>query len=359
MKFGKFVGLILLVFSAFLLWRIRFVVLLGFLAVVLATIINRVVRLFTRLRLKRGWAIALTYLLISGIVAGVLAVAVPPFVEQVRAWLVQAPYEASQIRRWVEQLDEWVPFELSTIGQQLDMFISDIPRIARSLFDNFFSFFTGTLSLLLNTFLVLAVTTMLLANPRAYRKAFVALFPHFYRLRIQEILDGCESALAGWGIGILFNMAVIMLMSFVGLMVIGVPLPIANASIAGVLTFIPNVGPVLSVIPPAILALLESPWKAAAVVVLYVVIQQLESNFLTPLVMNHQVSLLPAATLLFQLVFGLLFGFFGLFLALPIVVVGQVWLEEVLVKDIMNTWQKPSPVDNYRTTQPAFVNERA
>jgi predicted PurR-regulated permease PerM len=341
MKFGKSIGLIVLVISAIFLWHIRVIVLLGFLSVVLATLLNRLVRLFTRWRLRRGWAIVLTLLLIAGLATGILTIAVPPFVKQVQQWLNQAPTELSQIRSWIEQLDQQVPIELSEIGEQLDTFVADIPRVVRGIFDNFFLLFKGTLSFLVNSLLVLAATILLLANPKTYRSALIKLFPQFYRPRIQEILNGCEASLVGWGAGILFNMAVITVMSFLGLVLIGVQLPIANAAIAGLLTFIPNVGPVLSVVPPTVLALLESPWKAVAVVILYIVIQQVESNFLTPLVMNHQVSLLPAVTLLSQLVFGLLFGLLGLFLALPILVVGQVWLEEVLIKDIMDQWQRP------------------
>jgi predicted PurR-regulated permease PerM len=345
-KFGKLVGIVVLTLGLFLLWRVRFVVLLGFLSVTLATILNKMVRQLTRWHIKRGWAIALTLFMILIIVTIILAIAVPPFLDQVRQWLDQAPTEVSQIRIWIEELDRRVPLELSQIGQQLDMFVRDIPRVARSLFNNFFLLFRQTLGILVNSFLVLAATVMLLADPKTYRRAFVSLFPEFYRARVQEVLSRCEDALVGWGLGILFNMVVITLMSFIGLMFIGVPLPIANACIAGVLTFIPNVGPVLSVVPPAVLALLEAPWKAVAVIILYVAIQQIESNFLTPLVMKQQVSLLPAVTLLSQLVFGLLFGFFGLFLALPIVVVGQVWLQEIVVKDIMDNWRQAEPSDS-------------
>jgi predicted PurR-regulated permease PerM len=107
------------------------------------------------------------------------------------------------------------------------------------------------------------------------------------------------------------------------------------------LTFIPNIGPTLSVIPPIAIALLEDPWKALAVLILYIIIQQIESNLLTPLVMAQQVSLLPAVTLLAQVFFATFFGFLGLLLALPLTVVGQVWLKEVLLEDILDNWGKP------------------
>jgi predicted PurR-regulated permease PerM len=86
------------------------------------------------------------------------------------------------------------------------------------------------------------------------------------------------------------------------------------------------------------LLLLDTPWKALAVLILYILIQQVESNLLTPYVMAQQVSLLPAITLLAQVFFATFFGFLGLFLALPLTVVAQVWLKEVLVKDILDQW---------------------
>jgi predicted PurR-regulated permease PerM len=90
------------------------------------------------------------------------------------------------------------------------------------------------------------------------------------------------------------------------------------------------------------MALLDAPWKAIAVIILYIVIQQIETNILTPVVMEKQVSLLPAITLLSQIAFAVFFGILGLFLALPITVVAQVWIKEIIVKDILDTWQRES-----------------
>jgi predicted PurR-regulated permease PerM len=104
----------------------------------------------------------------------------------------------------------------------------------------------------------------------------------------------------------------------------------------------------LSVIPPLLLALLDSPSKAGAVLLLYFLIQQIEGNLVTP-IMEKQVSLLPAYTLALLRVFGFLLVFLGVFLALPILIVIQIWVKEVLIKDILDGWQTaPSrkPVDN-------------
>lgn len=338
MKFGKLLGLVALLLSLYLLWRVRFVVLLGFTAIALATVLNRVVRFLTRLKLKRGMAIAITFIALFSLIALTTKIILPPFAEQVSQWLDRVPLEVNRISLWLEQIDNQVPPEVAEQLEKLDTLIRDIPQVARSLFSNFFLFFRKTLAIIINALLVLVVTLMLLANPKAYRRAFVCLFPQFYRARVQHILDRCETSLVAWGMGILFNMLVISMLSFIGLALIDIPLPIGNAFLAGILTFIPNVGPILSVIPPAVLGALEAPWKGLAVIGLYILIQQLESNFLTPLVMKRQVALLPAVTLISQLVCGILFGFLGLFLALPLVVTGQVWIQELVVKDVMNSW---------------------
>ena len=344
MKFGSLVGLVALLLGLYLLWLIRFIVLLAFTAVAFATVLNRIVRWLTERHVKRNLAVGLTVITLAVLSVLVAWLIAPPFVNQVNQWLDQAPFEIAQIRAWLNEVDSRVPIELSEQLQKLDTFIQDIPIVARSVFNNAFLFFRNTLSVLLNLLLVLVITIMLLANPKPYRRAFVCLFPQFYRYRIVDILDSCEVALVGWSTGILFNIFVITALSFSGLAIIGVPLPIGNAFVAGMLTFIPNIGPVLSVIPPALLGLLEAPWKGVAVVVLYILIQQVESNFLTPMVMKRQVSLLPAIALISQLICGVLFGFLGLFLALPLTVVGQVWLQELVVKDIMNGWQQKTPI---------------
>ena len=98
--------------------------------------------------------------------------------------------------------------------------------------------------------------------------------------------------------------------------------------------------------------MIEDPWKAGAVVVLYIVIQQLEQYLLVPFVMSKQLSLLPAVTLLSQVIFAIFFGFLGLFLAIPLVIVGQIWLQEVLIKDILDPWQDS---EKFRDDMPTLL----
>jgi predicted PurR-regulated permease PerM len=117
-----------------------------------------------------------------------------------------------------------------------------------------------------------------------------------------------------------------------------VKLVLANALLAGLLNIIPNVGPTMSTVFPMSVAVLDAPWKSIAVLGSYVVIQNLESYVITPSVMHHQVKLLPGLTLTAQFVFTLMFGPLGLLLALPLAVVLQVVIREVLIHDVLDHW---------------------
>ena len=343
MRFSNLVGTIALLIAVYILWQIRFILLLAFAAVALATAINYLVKFLMKLGVKeRSTSIVLSLILLLLIFVSFILLVVPPFIDQVQQSLYLLPKAANEIAVWLTWLQKQVPEQLVGEIQKLENVTRNLPELATKLAGNFYGVFSGSLEAILNILLVTVVTIMLLVTPHPYVRLFLAFFPSFYRRRAARILEKCEAALVGWTQGILFNMLVISVLSWLGLSILGVQLPLANALLAGLFTFIPNLGPVLSCIPPIVLALIEAPWKALAVLVLYILIQQAESNILTPLVMKQQVSLLPAVTLLSQATFAVFFGFIGLFLALPLTVVAQVWIEEILIKDILSNWGKQS-----------------
>ncbi|HCF25646.1 MAG TPA: AI-2E family transporter [Cyanobacteria bacterium UBA11049] len=339
MRLGQWLGLLALVISLYILWQIRQVVLLFFAAVVLATILNRVVRFLQRYRIKRGIAIAITVLLLLAIIVGFVAGIVPSFIDQLQQLIKILPTLSDRVRLWVDSVQSRLPVQIAQF-QAINALTQNLQTWIGRLLGNFFVILNNSLAAVINLLLFLVLTIMTLVNPTQYRRVFVLAFPAFYRRRVEEILDECENSLVGWIKGTLIDMLVIGVLSYIGLLLLRVPLPLVNAALAGLLEFIPNVGPTLSIIPPTLLALADEPWKAVAVIILYIAIQQFESLILVPLVMAQQVSLLPVFTILAVVVFASLFGFLGLFLAIPLLVVTQIWLKEVLVKDVLNKWQR-------------------
>ena len=340
MKLGQWIGLLALIASCYILWQIRQALLLLFAAVVLATALNRLARYLQKFRLKRPIAVLLSITFLVLIFVGLFLIVVPPFAQQFQQLTQRAPQGIARLNQWIDQIETAFSGQ---IGQQLpNLDINDIIQQLRPIFNQLVggagAFVGNTVGVVLSFLLVIVLTLMTLAEPLSYRKAFIQLFPSFYRRRVDGILDECEIALGRWVIGALISMSVITFLSLIGLSILQVPLALAHSVVAGLLNLIPNIGPGLSVIPPMTIALLDSPIKSGFVLILYFLIQQFESNLLTPYVMAQQVALLPAVTLIAQVFFATFFGFLGLLLALPLTVVAQVWIREVLIKDILNQW---------------------
>ncbi|GAB4241310.1 MAG: AI-2E family transporter [Stanieria sp.] len=343
MRFKHWLGLIALVLSLYILWQIRQIVLLLFAAVILATILNRVVRRLQRSRVKRGFAIAITILILVTLIVGFFGLIMPSLIAQLQELINILPQISQRLRIWIDWLQSVIPGSMLERLEQfrgLENLTQQIQTWISQLLGNFLVLLNNSLSAVLNILLFLVLTIMLLADPFQYRRIFILAFPAFYRRRVDEILGECETSLVGWIKGTLMTMMIIALLSFTGLSILRVPLPFVNAALAGLLEFIPNVGPTLSVIPPTLLALLDAPWKAGATILLYVVIQQVESLILVPIIMKEEVNLLPVFTILAVVVFASFFGFLGLFMAIPLLIVSQIWIKEVLVKDILNKWEK-------------------
>lgn len=339
MSLDQWIGLIVIVISLYIVWQIKEVLLLIFAAVVLATTLNRLSRRFQQFGLKRGFSVLLSVSVFFAIIISFFWLVVPPFADQFQELTKQFPEGLERFDNWLENLKLRVPSALSPYIPDINSLIQQAEPWLKHIADSSVAFVSGSLEVLLKILLVIVLTGMFLAEPLAYRKVFVRLFPSFYRQRVDRILDLCGISLERWVAGAIMAMFVVGGMSFVGLWILGVPAALALGILAGFLNLIPNLGPTLSAIPAMAIAFSpDSPWRLLVVLILYFVIQQIESNFLTPVVMAHQVSLLPAVTLVSQLFFAYFLGFSGLFLALPLTVVGRIWLEEVLVKDVLDAW---------------------
>ncbi|MBD2522383.1 AI-2E family transporter [Nostoc sp. FACHB-133] len=338
MNLGQWIGLIAIVLSLYILWQIREVLLLMFAAVVLATTLNRLAKRFQRFGMKRGFAVLLAVAIFFAGIVGFFWLIVPPFAQQFQELTYQVPKGFGRFNTWLDALRTRIPNELVPYIPDINSLIQQAQPFVNRVLGNSFAFVSGSLEVVLKILLVLVLTGMMLADPLAYRKVFVRLFPSFYRRRVEGILNKCEVSLEGWITGAFIAICVVGIMSLVGLSILGVKAALALAILAGFFNLIPNLGPTMSVIPAMAIAFLDEPWKAIAVFILYFIIQQVESNFITPVVMAHQVSLLPAITLIAQLFFVTFFGFLGLFLALPLTVVAKIWLQEVLIKDVLDEW---------------------
>lgn len=343
MKFNDLVRFLCLVIALTLLWQFRQVLLLVFAAVVLAIAMNSLVRKLVRsFGIRREWSVSIAFSLMLLTIAVLLILVVPLLASQSQQIIQRIPTGFANFSRWLNDLmadpPRWVPTWVPELSLQLPEFadlMQQISSLANNIFGSFYSFFSSSLAVLLEILLVIVLALMMLANPMAYRRLLLKLFPFRYRQRADEIFSKCEVTLLYWLGAVLFKSLFVAILSFLGLILIGVDYAFTHAVIAGLFNFIPNLGPLLSTVFPLSVALLNSRSQSLAVIILYVIIQNIETYLFGPIILQRQVSLLPAATLVAQLFFTVFLGPLGLLLAIPLALIAKIWIEEAWIKDVL------------------------
>lgn len=194
---------------------------------------------------------------------------------------------------------------------------------------------TGIFGVLGSAVLVVMLGVFFCFSPGTYRDGVVRLLPSGKRRRMVQVLDEAGGALRWWLVGVAINMAVIALFMTVGLTLIGLPHALALGFQAGLLAFIPTIGPLIAALPIMLVSLSEGYATVLWALGLYAAVQMLESNVLTPLVQMELVALYPGTILVAQLIMLSLFGPVGLALATPLAAVGKVLVQRLYVEDIL------------------------
>ncbi len=341
MKLTDWINLAALGVALVIIWQFRQIVLLIFAAVVITIALNSLVRFLSRFYnwpRQRSVLVTAALVLLGAVIF--LGLVLPLFISQFQELLLLTPKGFDQLGGWFDAFQasppDWFPDQDLRLLPALPDLLRQATSIGSTVFGNFLTFFSSSVAIVLQVLLLLVLTLMMLANPSAYRQLLLRMFPSNYRRRADEILTKCEKTLMFWLGGVAISSLFVATLSFTGLVLLGVPYAFAHAVLAGLFNFIPNLGPALSAVFPVFVALLQSPGTALAAVVLYVLIQNVESYWFSPMVMQKQVSLLPAATLISQIFFATFLGPLGLVLALPLAVVFKTWIEEAWIVDVLD-----------------------
>lgn len=183
--------------------------------------------------------------------------------------------------------------------------------------------------------LILVGAIFLASDPATYRRGLLYLVPKRAEKTAEQTLDDAGHGLRGWMLGQSVSSLVIAVFTSAGLWFLGVPASGGLGVIAGLLDVVPMIGPILAGIPAVLLAFTVSPMTAVWTIVLYLVIQQLQGNFLQPMIQKQAVNVAPAVLLFAVIAAGLLFGFIGVLLAAPMTVVTFVVVQRVYVKTLL------------------------
>jgi len=365
-----------------LLWVARDIVLTAFLAVLFGLAVGAGADRLTRFRIPRGVGAALVVFGFIGVLYGIgasiaptvreqsaeLRLRVPEAVERIQAWVnarpgvaglffPRRPNEGSSVaapdanvrqspptpgRGPIARSDSMRAVDTAPLPTLRDRIAEQLTGAARYLFP----FVSSTLTVVAGLFLILVVAIYVGADPGLYRTGLLHLFPPHSRDRAGAVLTRIAAVLRKWLVTQLIAMLTIGIVSTVVLLLLGVKAAVALGVIAGLLEFVPTVGPIISAVPAIAMGFLDSPEKALVVGLAYLVIQQLEGHVLIPMLMKEGMGLPPALTILAQAVMALLFGFLGLVVAVPLLAVIIVPIKMVYVDRMFGAKSEPieSPV---------------
>jgi predicted PurR-regulated permease PerM len=313
-------------------WFLRDILLLVFASILLAVVLRGAAeRLRRRTRLPTGVSLALVLALIIGVL-GVLGLWQGPRVaEEVRVLRRELPVAFEELKKKVtryeaaQKLIDELPSAGEVVGEGADV-------VARAQ-----SAAATTLGALATFGLWIFLAVLLAIAPRTYVRGVLAMVPKRHERRACRVMGELGVTLWWWSLGRIISMTFVGVATGVGLALMGIPLAFLLGLIAAVLTFVPNIGPLLAVVPAILLALAEDPISALWVAALYAGVQAIESFLLEPVIDRKTVYLPPALTVTMQVVLGALAGLAGVALAAPLTAAGMVlvsmlWVQGVLGK---------------------------
>lgn len=248
------------------------------------------------------------------------------------------PSLAEQVTQLALNLPEalsWINEQLQRLANTFGVSLGDGPSLstvsswAGSVMGGVFGLFGSLWHVVLGLVVVLFVSLYLSANPLPAVEWTVRFFPPDRRSRVREVLPKIRSGLLNWLMGRLLSMAVTGILWIIILYAIGIPGALLLSVFAGLAEFVPYLGPIIAVIPPALVGLTGDPSDALWVLGAYAVMQGVESYLLAPLVEGRATSLHPAVVVAVLALAGSAFGFLGILLSVPAIVVAKILIEEL------------------------------
>jgi len=343
-------GLVFGVYLALrLFWVAKEIVFLAFIGVLFGLTLSAAAE---KARGKFGLPVAVgapvILLLVLVSITGLGMLAAPQVAGQLREVQSQVPQVAGKIRTWVGEKVGGVSEMLSdstTEGaaegrkrrteQQSAPPVKELTPKAATVGRAFFTVFSSTLAALGGAILILFTTIFVAVDPGLYHRGLMHLFPHRHRTRAGEVLSATAFSMRRWLATQLVAMIVIGVVTSGVLAVLGVRGAFALGIIAGLLEFVPFVGPIAAAIPAIAMGLLDSPTKAIYVAIAFTVIQQSEGHLLIPLLMKDSLELPPVLTIMSQAMMATVFGFLGLLVAVPLLGAAMVAIKMLYVEDVV------------------------
>jgi len=310
----KIVGIFLVLAFAYL---IRDIIITIFVALIFATLIEPTINKLEAKKIPRGVGVIIIYIALILLLVFVVRMLIPPIVEQVGLLATNFPDFWNKTMENFESVKQYSEEQglLDNIKKGLDGLQSSLSKAATGAYGFIVSIFRN----IVNFLVILVVTFYLVVQKGALSKTLKALAPNKYHFYLENLSSRIQQKIGGWARGQLLLGLIIGIFSFVGLIFILPRYALVLAIVAGITELIPYLGPVIGAIPAVFLGFTVSFGHGLAVLILYIVIQQVENNIIVPQVMKKQVGLNPVVIIISMLIGARLTGVVGIILAVPVV----------------------------------------
>jgi sporulation integral membrane protein YtvI len=310
-----------------------FIVLLPFfLAIILAYILNPLVEFLENRRIPRFLGILLIYAVFFSIILGLSLTTIPTLILELQKLAEKIPEYTGHIQQFLIHMQS--DYQRVNIPESvrlvLDQNIVDIQNTAQDLVERVTGSVLGIFSHAFTILIIPLLVYYILRDMDNLKRSFVLLFPRRYRKWVSTMGSEMDRTLGAYFRGMLLICFLVGIMTYAGLLIVGLDFALILGIIAGITNIIPYFGPLIGAVPAVLIALLLSPAMALKVIIVFVIVQQIESQFIAPQILGRSLGLHPLLVIFVLIVGGKLFGLAGLIFAVPFTAILRIFLRHAV-----------------------------
>ena len=321
------VKIILILIVFYFLFLIREVLAILFVSLIFASAVDPWVDWMQSKKIPRALGIIFIYLIMFGVVGGVVIAIIPPIIEQTNELLANFPVIFEKVISGFQYLRDYSIEHgiFDSIKDSFGSFSGNLQNAAGGIFSTVSGIFAGVISF----FFVLIMTFYMVVEENALKKIVWSVAPEKHQIYIMKLVNRMQKKVGLWLRGQLILSLIIFILTYVALSIMGVKYALVLALIAGLTEFVPYLGPILASVPAIFLAYTQEPVLAIFVAILYYVIQLVENNIIVPKLMQKVVGLNPIISIAVLLIGFKVAGVIGAILSIPVATAVSVFLYDL------------------------------
>ena len=310
------VRIVVMVLALAFAYAIREVFVLLLVAVVIATALDPWVDKLQYRKIPRPLGLIILYILLFGTISLIVGLLIPPLVKEVSDLSNNFP---TLYQKFVDDFSALRDFSARAgLQQGISSVLQNLQGAVGNAGSGVFSAVSGFFGGVIAFIAVLIMTYYMVTEESGMKRVFRSLAPLKYQPFINDLITKIQSKMGGWLRGQLLLLLIVAVMSYVGLVLLGIKYALVLALFAGLMEFIPIIGSTIAMVPAAFIAFTQSPTKGILTIALFIVVQQLENNIIVPRVMKSTTGIHSVVTIIVLLIGAKIAGLLGIILAIPV-----------------------------------------